>query len=216
MAEVGQAVVFILCYDTFDHVKKKHINIRKEEHFLFNSLLERFAGTAVKLEFVDVRKVLEHVSAYAAQRVNVFVDEFSFACKTFDIKIRKEITACTVQLKLPRVTAGAAEMSTITVPNCIKFLSSITKDISHFIWIAGKDAEKIRGLPSPKLPLTQQLRCSEQISMFAQKETTDVVSKGQLLLLPGLNDCTRMSNFSWLQEKGCTSVFLALKQANIK
>ena len=39
-----------------------------------------------------------------------------------------------------------------------------------FLWIAGKDADKLNALEFPPFRLTRQLRCSEQVSKFGNKD----------------------------------------------
>ena len=104
LADSGQKVTYLLCYDTFDLAKKKHVVIKKEDHFLFQTLQERFRDTNVQLEFVSVRNVIHRVNELIASAFNIFVDEFSFEYRKFDPEVRKEIVSCASMLNLPSVS----------------------------------------------------------------------------------------------------------------
>ena len=103
LSESGQRVAYLLCYDTFDPIRRQHFEMKKEDSFLFQTLQERFRDTNIQLRFVSVRKVMQEVNQLISTEVNVFVDEFSFEYKRFDLKIRKEIMKSTAMLKLPKV-----------------------------------------------------------------------------------------------------------------
>ena len=104
LADSGQKVTYLLCYDTFDLAKKEHVEIKKEDHFLFQTLQERFKDSKVQLEFVSVRNVICRVNELIASAYNVFVDEFSFEYTKFDSQVRKEVMSCSAMLSLPSVS----------------------------------------------------------------------------------------------------------------
>ena len=104
LADSGQKVTYLLCYDTFDLAKKEHVEIKKEDHFLFQTLQERFKDSKVQLEFVSVRNVIHRVNELIESVVNVFVDEFSFEYRKFDSQVRKEVMSCSAMLSLPSVS----------------------------------------------------------------------------------------------------------------
>ena len=103
LAESGQKVTYLICYDSFDLAKRQHVEIKKEDHFLFQTLQERFSETDVKLEFVSVTKVMIRINRLIEEENNIFVDEFSFEYKKFDPEVRKEIASCAASLHLPIV-----------------------------------------------------------------------------------------------------------------
>ena len=66
-----------------------------------------------------------------------------------------------------------------------------------YLWIAGNDADKISALECPPFRLTRQLRCSEQVSKFGNKDLMGSVGlshslmfKQHILLIPGFPDST--------------------------
>ena len=103
LAESGEKVAYLLCYDTFDLAKSQHVKIKQTDHFLFQTLEERFRNTKVHLEFVSVRTVMGRVNQLIQEDVHMFVDEFSFEYNKFDPVIRREIISCTGKVKLPSV-----------------------------------------------------------------------------------------------------------------
>ena len=104
LVDSGQKVTYLLCYDTFDLAKKEHVQIKKEDHFLYQTLQDRFSHTKIKLEFVCVRKVIGRVNELIEGENNIFVDEFSFEYRKGDPQISKEILSCASMLNLQRVS----------------------------------------------------------------------------------------------------------------
>ena len=112
----GQSVAFLLCYDVPDQAQ-----IQAEDHFLYHTLRERFKDCKIQLEFVSVREVVGRVNELIADKVNVFVDKFTFECRKFDPKIRQEIDSSATMLNLPtvRVFYGTNEKSSLPLPHPI-------------------------------------------------------------------------------------------------
>ena len=78
LAEQGERVVFIVCWEDEDFSGKKEA-VRAEDHFLFQDLRLRFAkfGDTVTLEFVAESQVGRRISELATEATHIFVDEFS-------------------------------------------------------------------------------------------------------------------------------------------
>ena len=103
LAATRQKVAFLLCYDTFDPIKDEHADVKEEDHFLFQALKQKFIKSNVQLEFVNIRNVMRRVGELIQEEFHIFADEYSFAGRKYDPKMREEVNQVSNMLDLKKV-----------------------------------------------------------------------------------------------------------------
>ena len=103
LAKSGQEVAFLLCYDK--QITKRSIDIREEDHFLYQTLKEKLSNKKVRLQLIDVWKVMERVNQLIEEKIHIMVDEYSFAYNKLDLQAKKKVNSFSATLNLPNVKA---------------------------------------------------------------------------------------------------------------
>ena len=84
LARKGEEVVFIVANDGIDTATGRTIAVQAENHFLFNSLKDKFKDLDnISLELVHFKDVLEWVKTCAKKGTHVMVDEFTCSNETY-------------------------------------------------------------------------------------------------------------------------------------